>query len=335
MSVYRDTDQSPVTFRHPIGTPLFLTVTDSTGATVDSSPDPISSVGGVYTYHVPWSLTQYDAKYTITWTGNNNGFSRKQTFNVVTPIVDLAALRDSFTADMQTPTDAELAELESVVRAIITTYTGQQFGYAVGTVNYIGNGSGKIILKDRIETLLGILGGWSFLPADYPVPVLDGNGSPVLDGSGHPTYTHPNPNGELNLDRAGIIEDGWVLLIEWPEFLTVRESPPMELLQFAPSQDGTIRIPRRFYAQRDRGVQYSIYAELGYAEVPDGVQEAAILLANDYVTGDSGYRDRYLEILKIQQDSFTYHPGAFRGTGNARADLLLGPYRRQNGMIIL
>jgi hypothetical protein len=139
----------------------------------------------------------------------------------------------------------------------------------------------------------------------------------------------------LNIDRAGVIEDGWSLLMNWPEYLDVRQSPPLELLDSAPSQDGTIRIPRRIMRERDKGQPYQITAEWGYDAVPEEVQEAALLLANDYITNDSEYRDRYLEILKIQQDSFTYHPGAFRGTGNARVDLLLGPFRRQNGMVIL
>lgn len=314
MSVYRDT-AGTVSFKHPIGTPLTATFTDATGAVVDTQTG-IASVAGVYTAQVKWQLTQYDAQYRITWT-DGSGFSRTQSFEVVTPIVDLSELRTIWT-DGSNPTDDEVAEVEQAVRAVVQTYTGQPFGYSVGTQNYIGNGSGKFLLKQRVNKLMGALGGWSFYPSDY----IDPNGN-------------TNLNGELNLDRCAVIEDGWTFLIEWPQYLTVKESPPMELINLAPSEDGTIRVPRRFYARKDEGVQYSIYAEWGYAEVPDEVQEAAMLLANDYITNDSQYRDRYLEILKIQQDSFTYHPGAFRGTGNARADLLLGPYRRQTGMIIL
>jgi hypothetical protein len=87
--------------------------------------------------------------------------------------------------------------------------------------------------------------------------------------------------------------------------------------------------------ERDYGTQYTLHAEWGYDAVPDEVQEAAMLLANDYASHEVGYRDRYLQILKIQQDSLTYHNAAFRGTGNARVDLLLGGFRRQNGMIVL
>jgi hypothetical protein len=139
----------------------------------------------------------------------------------------------------------------------------------------------------------------------------------------------------LNVEFAAPIQDGWAVLLKWPEFLTNKQSPPEELVQFETGSDGVIRVPRRFWERKDRGTHYVLTGAWGYDAVPDDIHEAAMLLANDYLAGDSEYRDRYLEILKIQQDSFTYHPGAFRGTGNARVDLLLGPYRRQNGMIIL
>lgn len=309
MSVYRDTEGT-VIFNHPIGAALTASVVSDAGQTPWVS-DPITPTsGGTYTLTIPWQLTEYDAKLTITWT-DGNGFSRVQATKVVTPLLTTAQLTDVFTGS-GTTFDGDLTEVEATVRAVIETYCGQPFGYSVGSREYIGNGSGKFILNERCASLTGILGGWSFVPA----------------GPG-------NENGELNLERAGLIQDGWTVLIQWPEYLTIKECPPMELINFAPSQDGTIRVPRRFYAQRDLGVHYTLNGAWGYEVVPEEVQEAAALLVNDYAAGDSEYRDRYLSILKIQQDSFTYHPGAFRGTGNARADLLLGPFRRQSGMIIL
>lgn len=320
MSVYRDT-QGSVTFSHPIASALTATVKDAAGV-VQYTSDPISSfpdftVPGqnLFTLDVPWTLTQYDADYTITWSDGAD-FSREQSFRVVTPIVSLDRLVAVY-PDQYAPF-GDLQDLERLVRHVIETYCGQSFGYSVGTQTYVGTGTGKIILKQRANKLLGALGGYGMYPSDWVAP----------DGS-------TNLNGELNLERVSIIESGWSLLFNWPAYLDVREAPPMELIQFAPAQDGTIRVPRRVWKERDKGVQYQIDASWGYEVVPDDVQQAALLLANDYITGDSDYRDRYLSILKIQQDSFTYHPGAFRGTGNARADLLLGPYRRQTGMIVL
>jgi hypothetical protein len=322
MSVYRDTN-SVVVFEHPFEGPLDASV-------YNGGADPILTVTGLtptagqYTLNLTYGETQFDGNLNVVWSGTN--FTRTQVVEVVTPVVSTSRLRTLYTDQAQTVTDSELADLEATVRAIIQTYTGQRFGYSVGSRNYIGNGSGKLILNERcnnLEGILGVYGGW---PSDY-VQTTD----PVTGLTTNIT----NLNGELNLERAGLIQDGWAILINFPEYLDVRQSPPMETLNFAPSQDGTIRVPRRIWSRYDKGTPYTLYGEWGYSSVPEPVSEAAMLLANDYITNDSGYRDRYLEILKIQQDSFTYHPGAFRGTGNARVDLLLGPYRRQNGMIIL
>jgi hypothetical protein len=248
-SVYRDT-QGSVTFNHPIGTALTATFTDSTGAVVDTQTG-ITPVGSLYTAQVKWQLTQYDAKYTVTWT-DGNGFKRTQTFEVVTPLVSLETLRTIYTDTGITVQDDELAELEKTVRVVIERYTGQSFGWSVGSRTYVGTGTGKLILNERCNKLNGILGGWSMYPSTQA----------------------GNANGELNLDRAALIQDGWTCLIQWPEYLNVREAPPMELIQFSPAQDGTIRVPRRYMKERDYGTQYVLNAEWGYDAVPDEVQEA-------------------------------------------------------------
>jgi hypothetical protein len=114
-----------------------------------------------------------------------------------------------------------------------------------------------------------------------------------------------------------------------PSALPTREADVYDL-----ADDHVIRAPGA-KVNRYQDATYTVTGEWGYVAVPEDVQEAALLLANDYLTGDAGYRDRYLYILKIQQDSFTYHSGAYRGTGNARADLLLAKHRRNTRMVIL
>jgi hypothetical protein len=321
MSVYRD-NNSTVTFVHPIGGPLTATiysVDNLTTPVVDAqSVTPVSNGDGTYSYTlaVPYSAAQYDGKLNVVWS-NGGSFTRTQPVNVVTPIVSLARLKTIYD-DGSNPGAGDLYDLENTIRVIIESFCGQGFGYSVGSKTYTGNGSGKIALKQRLFNFQGILGVYGGYESDFVSPT-----------------GQTNLNGELNLDRASVAGDGWSVLMNWPQYLTVRESPPIELLNIAPSQDGTIRVPNRFYNNRDFGTSYTIYGEWGYDAVPDEVQEAAMLIANDYVTGDSGYRDRYLQILKIQQDSFTYHSNAFTGTGNARADQLLTEYRRQMGMTII
>jgi hypothetical protein len=189
----------------------------------------------------------------------------------------------------------DLADIEASVRVVIESYTGQKFGY-------FGKGSRNIRGTGAQRVLL-----------DTRLNRLT------------------SINGVLpNTVRVGA--DGYSLIVSNDVLLELREAPPEE---FIPDDNGVIRVPAWYVKNFNASATYTVTGEWGYAAVPEDIQEAALLLANDYITGDSGYRDRYLEILKIQQDSFTYHPGAFRGTGNARADLLLGPYRRKTGMTLL
>jgi hypothetical protein len=128
-------------------------------------------------------------------------------------------------------------------------------------------------------------------------------------------------------DGVKIGADSYSLLVS-RDFTAIQSAGVVEV-------NGVIRLPDWYVKTFRKDLSFVVDGEWGYLNVPGDVQEAALLLASDYLTGDAGYRDRYLYILKIQQDSFTYHPGAFRGTGNARADLLLSSYRRKTGMTIL
>lgn len=190
--------------------------------------------------------------------------------------------------------DAELAELEQTVRVFIQAYTGQSFGFSEGARTFVGTGGNKILLDQRLNKITAFSGGWA---------------ASVKPGA-----------------------DGFSLHLVPEDMLTIKQAPPEELINF--QTDGVIRIPSYWIKRFNVGATYVVTGEWGYAAVPDEVQEAAMLLANDFSCSEVIYRDRYLESIKIQQDTITYHPGAFRGTGNARADLLLGRYRR-NGMVII
>lgn len=266
----------------------------------DGVTDPILAVTGVEAsggkYTIPLDYDATEYDGKLTVVWTATGFERKQAVNVVTPIVPLSGLRTLF--EDANPQDAELADLEKTVRVIIETYTGQKFGYSVGARSITGTGGSKIILDQRLNTLTSVEGGWP---------------------------------GTISVGA-----DNFSLIITPEALVEAKAAPPEEFLNNVANGDGgVIRVPDWYIKSFNRNATYTVTGEWGYNEVPDEVQEAALLLANDYLTGDSGYRDRYLSILKIQQDSFTYHPGAFRGTGNARADLLLAPFRRKTGMIIL
>jgi hypothetical protein len=300
MSVYRDT-VGTVTFTHPIGTDLTATVKDSSGTVLYTS-GAIPSVAGVYTLDVPWTLTEYDVALTITWSDGGT-FSRTQNLDVVTPILSLAQLKAVFVDSGEVPTDAELFDLEQAVRAQVETFTRQSFGYSVGTQQYVGNGGKSLALKQRLVRLDSFDGGWFQSTTDVPVP-----------------------------PGVGVSFDGYSLTLDPNQFLTVKESPPIEFMNYV--TNGVIQVPDWYIKAFNTGATFTISGVWGWSEVPYEVQEAAKLLVNDYASLDVSYRDRYLDSVKIQQDTWLYNPGAYRGTGNARADMLLGKYRR-SGMVII
>lgn len=223
-----------------------------------------------------------------------DNFSRTQYVEVRQPLVSISKLRTLFSASNLG--DGELAELENDVRLVIEAYTGQRFSHEIGTKYVVGNGEKRVALPMRLSRLDTIEGG----PVGY--------------------FTVSN--------------DGWYLYIHNKNYLTIKEMPPEEYVDNVQLVGGVIHVPDTYWKKFRVGVEYGITGEWGYPTIPTDVEEAALLLANDFGTGENLYRDRYLEAIKAGDWNLTFTPGAYRGTGNARADNLLEKYRRQ-GMVII
>jgi hypothetical protein len=294
MNVDRDSNAT-VVFEHPFEGPLTAFV--YRGDSLIMTSDPIMPAAGRYSINLTFRETQFDGELIVEWRGLDGplAFLRKQSVNVVTPLVPITRLRTLFHDTNWT--DAELRELENTVRIFIESYTGQTFRYELTTVNLTGTGEKRVALPKRLIKLNEISGG----PVGY----------------------------------FSISTDGWYLYIGNKNLLTIKEAPPEEYLEGTTFMThGVIVVPDSYWKQFRVGAQYTIDGEWGYYSVPEDVQEAAMLLANDYACGDNLYRDRYLTTIKSSDWNMTFNQGAYRGTGNARADSLLEPYRRQ-GMIII
>jgi hypothetical protein len=120
-----------------------------------------------------------------------------------------------------------------------------------------------------------------------------------------------------------VSNNGWYLYVGNKNLLTIKEAPPEDFMEnLVWVTQGVIMVPDTYWKQ------FRNYS------VPEDVQEAAMLLANDYACGDNLYRERYLDSIKSGDWNMVFNSGAFRGTGNVRADQLLSPYRRE-GMVII
>jgi len=249
-----------------------------------------------YELELTYVQTQFDGRLDIEWVGGtwDNPFKRTTSVEVITPLVSLSDLKTVF-QDVHIA-DGELKDLEEQVRIFIETYTQQDFGYEIGTCSVVGNGEKKIALPKRLMRVHRIKGG---------------------------------PVGYFNTSN-----DGWYLYVGNKNYFTIKEMPPEDYIDNVQLVSGVIVVPDSYWKKFRSGTTYEIEGEWGYYSVPDDIRQAALLLAKDYGSGETIYRDRYLESMKSGDWNLMYSAGAFRGTGNKRADDLLEPYRRQ-GMVII
>jgi hypothetical protein len=126
--------------------------------------------------------------------------------------------------------------------------------------------------------------------------------------------------------------DGWVL------YTTPWGVPPVKADAWGLHQHvgGVIHNPNHIKLgqwQDKRG--YDVNGTWGWYHVPEQVKEAAKLLINDYACGEQSYRDRYLTSMTAADWRIQFHSGAFRETGNVRADQLLNDFVLKRGWAVI
>lgn len=193
-------------------------------------------------------------------------------------------------------TDDEVTKIEQAVRYIIQALTGQVFGKFVGTLEVRGQDDRALLLPARLTALKSV-------------------------------------NGVSNVEPYfSVDDDGWTLR-HYPWGV-----PPIKADYYGLHQHpgGVIHNPNGV----NLGVfwknsVYEIEGTWGYLEVPQAVKEAAKLLVNDYACGEQAYRDRYLTSMTAADWRIQYHSGAFRETGNVRADQLLNEFVLKRGWAVI
>jgi len=138
-------------------------------------------------------------------------------------------------------------------------------------------------------------------------------------------------NGSLAADYFDIVGDGWYLkFYAWGV-------PPVKADYYGLHQHvgGVIHNPDSVKFGQFSDTTCKVEGTWGWNSVPEPVKEAARLLVNDYACGDSNYRDRYLTSMTAADWRIQFHSGAFRQTGNVRADQLLDNYVLKRGWAVL
>ena len=215
-----------------------------------------------------------------------------------TPYFTISQIRDELELDPTTgPSDRVLTRAERRIRGVVEAYTGQSFGREEAVKSVYGLGDSKLRLPARLASLNSITGPYTLVTADA------------------------SPNGSLYEIRG----DG--------NFLNVKRDAYgiSDVIYTNPIRNPDVEYGLRAWPD---GAVYSVDGVWGYEEVPEDVQEAILILIEDYLDPDSEYRERYLQTVRAADWNLVYHDNAYRGTGNATADALLQPYIRWSMTVV-
>lgn len=257
---------------------------------------------GRYSFTLPFFLSQEDAELTVTWVfdyledGQVYTYNRESKVTVVTPYVPFSTLTELFGDEL---TNAEIATAERAVRTVINAHCGQTFGRFTGVKTAVGRDEGDLALPARLITL-------NEVTAELPGLELYG----TFDITGDGWFLSPRIAGAA----------GYSIKADHSDYEYT---------------NGVIYAPRTRLGNFPRDARYAIDGVWGWESVPEAVTEAAKLLVNDYAHEESIYRDRYLESLTSPDWRIQFHSGAFRQTGNVRADQLLNDYVLKRGWAVI
>ena len=303
--IYRNSADQKVEIQLPSGVPgavanLFLNGV----AWPNGSNLPATLSSGKFSITLPFAITRKDGEIRVDWVFSIGG--QNETISsyvyVVTPVLTLEELKavvaqksgETTTAAYET----RLKSLEVAVRFSIQAFTGQTFGLYDRAISIKGSGT----------TSLGL-----------PLPIV----------------TLTSVNGTLAVENGvtlyEITPGGWSIYVPRVEYLEIKEAPPEE---YTTGVGGVIYVPNFRKSGFKTGYSYLVEGEWGYTSVPPEIKEAAGILVRDYAGNDQVYRDRYLEAIKASDWNLTFNEGAFRGTGNARADAILSRYVQSGWLII-
>lgn len=295
MEIYRDQPEN-IAFRVAPGATVATAELFRDDVKIGDTLDLVIS-NGVVTVSVPYKAIRHDGHLVvfITAVSGADTFTNRYVLDVVTPILSLDSVSEIIGTGV-TPEKAR--ETERAVRVIIEAFTGQRFGLGQSVERVMGRGDDRLQLPKKLITYRSIL------VAGVPISAI----------------------------TFAVTGDGWFLEAISPEWLEIKEAPPEELWPVV--VNGPIRVPAWYKAKFNDNQTYTIDGLWGWESVPTDVEDAARLLVNDYACNQAAYRDRYLDIIKSSDWTLQFNARAWEGTGNARADLILGQYKRPFVLVV-
>lgn len=284
---------------------------DSTVSTLQGRYTAIKEETDIGTYYIsiPVFLFESPKKFKIVWlyTVSGNSGSHVDYIDIVTPYANMSDIIEdlNFGTDPSDPNyksyhDIQMAE--KYARKLIELYTTQFFYPYYDTHVAYGYGSDILPLPFKLNELTQLYEN-DVLIYDSEDPTVTWLYTPIITESGFGIRVNKN-------DMA----DGLVY-----------------------SANGLV--PPTIYDQNYSGAfkkeyRYVVKGKFGWTSVPDNVEEACIILINDFFNKDLAWRNRYVKKIQTFDWTFEYMEDAHRGTGNYYADMLLQPYVL-SGMIVV
>lgn len=293
---------------------------DITGdATISPAIDPevslivlsatkVESDEGTYQIVIPFNLCRRNRKFKIQWNYEVDGNSASHIYyiDVVTPYANLSDVWEdlNFGTDPSDPnykTYHEVQMAEKYARKLIEAYTTQYF-----------------YLYDDVEVVYGY--GSDILPLPFHIDEL------------HELYENDvllvdNINEQNNwMYNPQIVESGFGIRVSRQNIADNIVYVSNGLVPPSINDVGPNYAFKKDY-------RYLVQGRFGWSSVPDNVEEACIILIQQFFEKDTAWRNKYVKSISSFDMKFDYMEDAHRGTGNLYADQLLAPYVI-NGMVV-
>ena len=280
----------------PAGNTVSASLYHEFGSLVSGPTNATRTGSGVYTItygqeasgiYVLNSAGRYRIDFIYTISGTS--YTQSQYINVYTPYADI----DTFFADhpdLEADYYEKFDKMEKRVRNIINTFCGQSFDYYPNKYIEI-SGSGKNTLH---------------LP--YPIATL--RKVTVNTGDEDQTIIHDSTDATINnIEKT-------------KEPHNFNSSYYIQFRRSYLDSVQTIIVASKF----DEGDDYKIEGDFGWRYVPDNVIQAADLLLEDMMNGDSDYRRHGMKTVDMDILKYETRDSFYESTGNIDADVLLMDY---------
>lgn len=285
---------SDITITPEILPTTLLTTLNSEAAETDT---------GSYYVNLPLSFTQRQRRFKLLWeyAVSSNAATHTSYINVITPYVNIYEAMDELNigvdpSDPNYKTYSEITKAERFGRKKIEEYTRQEF-YAYDDKEVVfGNHSDILPLPYRINSIHKLY--------HNDILLIDNVSSPPVNNWVYTPIISETKFG-IRVDRTGLLDN--------TVYIANGLVPP----SINDTYDGMAF---------SKNVRYIVQGRYGWEEVPYDVQLACIELMKDYFAKDTVWKTKYIKNIQTFDLQFEYSGGAYYGTGNQIADVLLGDY---------